>query len=166
MSVSRRMALLVALALTAACQSTQSRPMSDSASRQVDTEIRAAANAVIDGFNQGDVGPYLDQLSNVQSYAENQMVFPSGDSVRSAVNQFKSSGMSVKIEWTGQPKVVVLAPDLGVFTSTMRETVTDANGGTTVQAGAWTAVYRQIDGSWKIVAAHESYGPVPGDEGT
>ena len=156
MSPFRSVAVLATLALASACQTSGNEAMSDAARSQVEAEVRAAADAVISGFNRGDPAPYLDQLTDNQIYVENLMMYPSVDSVRGAVNQFMSSGMSVKMEWTGEPKVIGLGPDLGVFSSTMRESLTDASGANSIVDAAWTAVYQRLGGSWKIIAAHES----------
>ena len=162
MSLSRNFAVVASLALAVACQSSGNQSTSEAALDAVKAEIRAAADAAISGFNQGDATPYLDQLTDVQIYAENLMIYPSPDSLRSAINQFMASGMSVKMEWTGEPQVIALGADLGVFSSTLRETLTDSAGDASVIEGAWTGVYKRIDGSWKIVAAHESTGAVDG----
>lgn len=166
MSRYRTLAVLAAMALTAACQGNQgNQPMTDAVRSQVATEIRTAADSMIAGFNRHDASIYIDQLSDVQSYAENAMMYPSRDSLVSAVNGMIAATSAMSLAWTGEPTVVVVSPDAGVISGRFHETITNAAGVTQAMDGLWTGLYQRIGGSWKVVVAHESYAPVMGSEG-
>ena len=53
----------------------------------------------------------------------------------------------------GELNIQVLAPDIGIVTTTFDETFTDAEGTPTDMIGTFTAVWVRTDAGWKIVNA-------------
>lgn len=154
------LALLAIAALTASCGPAPPAPMTDAQRAQVATEIRAAADSIVVPFNRLDASHYLAQLSDVRTYVENETVYTGPDPVASAVKAFMSNVAAVQLAWTGEPTVLVLGPDQGVITGAFHQSMTDNTGSTQVVDGVWTAIYERVDGSWKIMVAHESFAPV------
>lgn len=163
----RSFAVVTAATLAVACQANQAnQPMTDAVRSQVATEIRAAVDTMIAGLNRLDIDSYLAQLSNVQTYVENTMVYPDADSIARTVRSLPTALRALKIELAPDPVIIVLTPDIGVYNVKYRQTMTDSSGATTTVDGVWTAVYQRQNGAWKIVAAHESYAPSMAPEGT
>jgi ketosteroid isomerase-like protein len=86
----------------------------------------------------------------------------SADSVRQGVARFwELAGQNMReARWTwGQVHVEPLGSDGGVLTATWSIPHIAPDGNPHVIEGAWTAVFRRVQGDWKIVHEHLS---VPG----
>ena len=153
-------ALMAVVALTAGCRGAAPSPMTDAERTELSAEIRAAADSIVIPFNRLDGSQYLAQLTDVRTYVENTTIYQGPDSVMSAVHTVLSNAATISLTWTGEPTVLVLGSDLGVVTGAFHESMTDKTGATQVLDGVWTAIYQRVDGSWKIVVAHESVAPV------
>jgi len=153
-------ALLTLAVLTASCAPSQPAPMTNAERTQVAAEIRAAADSIVVPFNRLDASYYLAQLSDVRTYVENTTVYEGPDPVVRAVKDVMSNAAAIELAWTGEPTVLVLGPNQGVITGAFHESVTDNTGATQVMDGVWTGVYERVEGSWKIMVAHESFAPV------
>jgi len=151
--------LMVVGALTVGCRPAPPAPMTDAERTEVAAEIRAAADSIVIPFNRLDGSHYLAQLMDVRTYVENTTIYQGPDSVVSAVHTVLSNAATISLTWTGEPTVLVLGPDLGVITGAFHEGMTDKTGATQVLDGVWTAIYQRVDGSWKIIVAHESVAP-------
>lgn len=163
----RGLVLVHVVALAAACQADQSQQaLTDSMRAQVSAQIRAAADSAIAGFNRRDPTVYLNQASTIRTYAENTTVYPDADSLARTVRALTSTVRSLDITLSGEPVIVVLTPDIGVYSSRFHQALTDSAGTTYTMNGVWSVVYQRMDGAWKIVAGHESYGPADTSEGT
>jgi hypothetical protein len=55
----------------------------------------------------------------------------------------------------------MLGSHAAVATTNVRFVATDTLGSTTASQGAWTFVFEEHDGTWKIVADHRTMAPVP-----
>lgn len=150
---------LAALALTAGCHPAPPVPMTDAQRTEVAAEIRAAADSIVIPLNRLDASHYVAQLADVRWYVENTTINQGPDSVVSTVKAVMASAASINLAWTGEPTLLVLGPDLGVITGAFHQSTTDKAGATQVIDGVWTAIYQRVDGSWKIIVAHETAVP-------
>lgn len=163
----RSLAVVAAATLAVACQANQAnQPMSDAVRSQVAGEIQAAADTMMAGLNRLDVEPYVGQLADIRVYAENTMMYPDADSLVRTIRTLPAAFRAFKVEATADPVIVVLTPDIGVYSVRYQQAMTDGSGATATVGGVWTAVYQRQNGAWKIVAAHESYAPSGAPEGT
>jgi hypothetical protein len=133
--------------------------MSDAQRQAMAQEVRAQADSFLAAFRQLNAQPYLDQLANNQSYAENGAFYPTRDSLLSVIRQFPAMYTAIEVAWDGEPRVTVLGTDAVVFSSGFRETLQPKTGAATKAHGIWTGVYQRVNGRWSIVQAHESYVP-------
>jgi ketosteroid isomerase-like protein len=86
----------------------------------------------------------------------------SPDSLRAGIAEFwKTAGMNMRDarwEW-GQVYVDRVGPDAAVLTGTWSIPHIAPNDSVHVIRGAWTAVFRRIEGRWMIIAEHLSTPP-------
>ena len=91
--------------------------------------------------------------------ASGGQVTASVDSLRAGITRFwTSAGHNMRDahwEW-GEVQVERLGPDAAVLTGTWRIPHIAPNDSVHVLEGAWTAVFRRINGDWKIVMEHLS----------
>ena len=95
---------------------------------------------------------------DVVSAASGQLVI-SADSVRAGIAHFwEAAGQNMRdARWTWeQVHVTRLGADAAVLTGTWSIPHIAPHGGPHVIRGAWTAVFRKLNGSWKIVHEHLS----------
>ncbi len=94
--------------------------------------------------------------------ASGGQVMDSPDSLRAGLSEFwRTAGQYMKDahwEW-GKVYVDRLGPDAAVLTATWSIPHIAPTGRPHVIRGAWTAVFRRIDGRWKIVIEHLSSPP-------
>ena len=87
----------------------------------------------------------------------------SPDSLRAGIADFwKNVGVNMRnarFEW-GEVHVDRLGPDAAVLTGTWSIPHIAPNDSVHVIRGAWTAVFRRIEGRWMIIAEHLSTPPV------
>lgn len=130
--------------------------MTDAQRAAVADTLRQETDAFIAAFNRMDPTVFVDQVANIESFAESGTLYPSRDSLTSQVRGFVAGIRGLDVGWE-QVHVTVLAADAGVVSGTFHENVVDKAGKTTKLHGAWTGVYQRRDGKWGIVQAHESY---------
>ncbi|MQA89498.1 MAG: DUF4440 domain-containing protein [Gemmatimonas sp.] len=86
----------------------------------------------------------------------------SADSVRAGIQRFwLEAGQNMQdAQWRwGEVQVDRLSRDAAVLTGTWSIPHTAPDGNPHVIEGAWTAVFRRLDGEWKIVHEHLSAPP-------
>lgn len=157
----RAAALLTALV---ACASSGGEDAGDTRAL-ADTLTTLIANAY--DFSRPDVVERMTALyadtGRVVSASQGRLI-ASADSIRQGIATFwQVDGRNMRNpKWTwGDVHVDRLGPDAAVLTATWTiPHLTPANQ-THVLGGAWTAVFRRIDGQWKIIHEHLSEPPPP-----
>ena len=149
---------LATAAALAACQP-GAAPMTDAQRQAVAQEVQAQVDSFVAAFHQMNAQPYLDQLANNESYAENAAFYPTRDSLLRAAAQFPKTFTTLTVTLDGTPRITVLAPDAAVFSTSFHEEAQPATGAPLKLHGTWTGVYQRINGKWQIVQAHESFVP-------
>ena len=95
--------------------------------------------------------------------ASGGQLISSPDSLRAGITDFwKNVGVNMRNprwEW-GEVHVERLGPDAAVLTGTWSIPHIAPNDSVHVLRGAWTAVFRRIEGRWMIIAEHLSTPPV------
>ena len=94
--------------------------------------------------------------------ASHGRLLASADSIRQGIARFwQVDGRNMRNpKWTwGDVYVARLGPDAAVLTGTWSIPHQTPAGQTHVLAGAWTAVFRRMNGRWKIVHEHLSEPP-------
>jgi ketosteroid isomerase-like protein len=150
--------LVLAAAGVAGCQPAP-EAMSDAERQAVAQEVRAQVDSLTATLEQLNAQRYLDQLAINESYAENGVVYPTRDSLLSAVGHFTSMFKSIELAWEGDPRITVLGPDAAVFSGAYREVAQPTTGTAMRLHGVWTVVYQRTNGRWGIVQGHESWIP-------
>ena len=158
-----RVALLPAI-LTAflACESTRGGDAGD-ASALADTLTSLIEDAY--DFTRPNVVERMTALyadtGRVVSASQGRLI-ASADSIRQGIATFwQVDGQNMRNpKWTwGDVHVDRLGPDAAVLTATWTLPHLTPNNQPHVLAGAWTAVFRRLDGQWKIVHEHLSEPP-------
>jgi ketosteroid isomerase-like protein len=144
-----------------ACRPAPSMPGSDSA--LADT-LKARIEEAYD-FTRPDVAERMMALypdTGRVTSASGGQVTASGDSLRAGIADFwRDAGQNMRDprwEW-GEVFVDRLAGDAAVLTATWSIPHIAPTGRSHVIRGAWTAVFRRIEGKWMIVAEHLSVPP-------
>jgi ketosteroid isomerase-like protein len=155
-----RVALRVALLTTlVACESTRRDDAVDPSRALADTLATLIADAY--DFSRPDVVARMTALyadtGRVVS-ASRGRVIASADSIRHGITTFWQVGRNMRNpKWTwGEVYVDRLGRDAAVLTGTWTIPHLTPSNQQHVLAGAWTAVFRRIDGRWKIVHEHLS----------
>lgn len=94
--------------------------------------------------------------------ASGGQIVPSGDSLRAGIRAFwENAGRNMRdARWMWhQVFVERLGPDAAVLTGTWSIPHIAPTGRPHVLEGAWTAVFRRVEGEWLIVAEHLSAPP-------
>ena len=158
-------ARMLTIAATLALASCNGGATPEPGSEAVAGEIRSAVDTFLAGLNRHDGGPWLEQLSQVRRFAENDTVFPDAQTVANSVSTFLASASDVSMTWKDGPTVIALGPDAGVVVGTMHYEVTWTDGSTLSTDAHGTLVYQRVDGEWRVVVGHESY-RIPGGNTT
>jgi ketosteroid isomerase-like protein len=158
MIISRRILVTAGSLAVAACAG-GGADMPDEAAL-ADTLTALIENAY--DFSSADVMTRMTALypdsGHVVSAAAGQLV-TSVDSVRAGIAHFwEAAGQNMRnARWTWeQVHVTPLGPDAAVLTGTWSIPHIAPHGGPHTIRGAWTAVFRRVDGRWKIVHEHLS----------
>ncbi|HUF25950.1 MAG TPA: DUF4440 domain-containing protein [Gemmatimonadaceae bacterium] len=169
----RPLALALALALTLAgsgCRPDVPAPLSTADTAAIGDTLRALIERTYD-FSRPDVVARLMSLypdtGPVISAASGQAL-TERDSLREQIASFwEYVGQNMqdpRWEWT-ETHVTVLAPDAAVLTGVYRIPHLNPSGQPHTVGGAWTMVFRRIDGRWTIVQEHLSDRPQERGEG-
>lgn len=157
-----RMAALLGLALQMACQSSPPRPVGTAAAL-ADT-LKARIAEAYDFTRPGAVArmsALYPDTGRVVS-ASGGHVITSPDSLRAGISAFwENVGRNMtnpKWVW-GEVYVDRLADDAAVLTGTWSIPHIAPTGHPHTIQGAWTAVFRRLDGRWMIVTEHLSVPP-------
>jgi ketosteroid isomerase-like protein len=159
----RMLGVAALIAALAACGSSGDR--SDRSADMADDALADTLTTLITDaydFSQPDVVQRMTALyadgPRVVSASQGRLV-AGADSIRQGIATFwQVDGRNMRNpKWTwGDIHVDRLGPDAGVLTATWTlPHLTPANQ-THVLGGAWTAVFRRINGQWKIVHEHLS----------
>ena len=160
--VRRHLAAALVLAGLIACSPTsRSEQASDSA-------LADTLTAIIEGAYAFDRPGALERMSAL--YAESDRVVSasggvitlSADSVRAGIANFwELAGQNMRdATWTwGEVHVDRLSADAAVLTATWSIPHIAPAGQPHVIEGAWTAVFRRLEGEWKIIHEHLSTPP-------
>jgi ketosteroid isomerase-like protein len=157
-----RPAVVVLLALGAACGAPSHQPLDASYRQAVADTLRSRLVNAYDLTKPGDAVARLMSL-----YADSGRVISASGGQVSTTHD--SLAMGIRTFWTyvgrnmQQPKwewgpmfVDVLAPDAAVVTTTYRVPHRTPRGDPHVIAGAWTAVFQRRGGKWVIIQEHLS----------
>jgi uncharacterized protein (TIGR02246 family) len=115
-----------------------------------ETALKAVPGAWMEAYNAGDA----DSVANL--YAEGAVLMPPGvpaiigraaikEFIAADIRQSKAAGLAFKVD---EPTGVGISGDLGWASGT--DSVKNASG-ETVDSGKYLAVYRRIDGKWKLI---------------
>jgi uncharacterized protein DUF4440 len=162
MTTSSRTLILLALGLSAGC-SPPSRVVAGPDKALADT-LKTVIEQAYD-FTRPDVLTRMGRLypdSGRVISASGGRVLDSPDSLRAGLAEFwRTAGQYMrdpKWEW-GTVYVDRLGPDAAVLTATWSIPHIAPTNRPHVLRGAWTAVFRRLDGKWKIVQEHLSSAP-------
>ena len=144
MNIKSHLLLMTGLIALAACAPKATDTAADEAA------IKADPVAWMNAYNAGDA----DGVANL--YAEDAVLMPPGVPAvtgRAAIKEFvasdstqaKAAGLTFKVD---EPTGIGVSGDLGWANGTY--SVTDG-AGSTVDNGKYLAVYRRIDGKWKLI---------------
>jgi uncharacterized protein (TIGR02246 family) len=144
MSIKGYVSLVTALIALTACTHKAPDTAADEAA------LKAVPGAWMDAYNAGDA----DSVANL--YAEDAVLMPPGvpaitgraaikEFIASDIPQSKAAGLAFKVD---EPTGVGISGDLGWASGT--DSVTNASG-ETIDSGKYLAVYRRIDGKWKLI---------------
>lgn len=165
--IARRLALLPALCLAAACAGTPPAQRLDDATRAAIADSIAGLLRATYTFDSGEVVPRFMRL-----YADSGRVISAAsggftsarDSIRGALSKFwEGAGQYMQNPaWTWGPMVIdVLSPDAAVVTAQYTIPHWTPDGNPHVIGGAWTSVWSRTSGRWAIVQEHLSDLPRP-----
>ncbi|NNG17468.1 MAG: SgcJ/EcaC family oxidoreductase [Gemmatimonadales bacterium] len=91
--------------------------------------------------------------------AGNAFLYPSFEQFAEDARDFYRTLQQIDLAVWDEMHVQVLGEDAAVLTATVRWSSTDTAGVRLDLKGAWTAVFVQRDGRWRICARHESFEP-------
>jgi ketosteroid isomerase-like protein len=152
----------VALTALAACGSAGTTD--DRATQALTDTLRTLIEQAYD-FSRADVVERMTALyadTGLVVSASHGRLIASADSIRQGIATFwQADGRNMRNpKWTWDDVYVTrLGPDAAVLTGTWTIPHQTPTNQTHVLAGAWTAVFRRIDGRWKIVHEHLSEPP-------
>lgn len=181
MSAVIRLAACVALSLTAAGCARAERRLTPERRQEIAARIEREVRDAYDLSRPGVEGRLLSLYADtgrLVSAAGGQML-TSRDSLFAGIRYFwENVGANMQNpRWIWDRMVVdVVAPDVAVMTATYHIPHLNPRGQPHVLGGAWTAVFVERDGQWKIVDEHlsdlpqlpvpaESLGNMPGMPG-
>jgi ketosteroid isomerase-like protein len=161
MPAATRIVVFATLALTAAGCARTARQVSPERRREIaariEREVRDAYDLSRPGVEQRLLSLYAD-TGRLVSAAGGQML-TSRDSLFAGIRYFwENVGVNMRNpRWVWDQMVVdVVAPDVAVMTATYHIPHLNPRGQPHVLGGAWTAVFVERDGQWKIVDEHLS----------
>ena len=154
----------VILALLAACTGTGPAPDTARNDTALADTLKARIAEAYD-FSRPGVPERMSALypdSGLVPSASGGQIIPSADSLRAGIAAFwQNAGQNMRdAKWVwGDVYVQRLGPDAAVLTGTWSIPHIAPNDQPHVIKGAWTAVFRRLDGKWMIVAEHLSTPP-------
>lgn len=119
--------------------------------------LRSVLEDVNDAFFALEPGPYLDYFPDdfhLYGRADYLTRTEYGKGIRQVMARDRDWSGDV-----GDVQVEVLGRDAGVASYTYRTTVVDTAGDEEEVTGAVTVVFERREGEWRVVRAHESFGP-------
>ncbi len=127
---------------------------------QIADEVLVRFDEFAAALESGDLEAFLGQFAD-----RDRLVFAAdgafNDTLPAAVRATFASVESMECDWSNR-RVTVLAADAAAITATFECEGRTVDGVDFEQAGAWTSVYQNRDGVWRIVQAHESHRPAEG----
>lgn len=135
----------------------QGQSVTESARRDVATQVRAAADQVIAAIASKDIDQFMALFTDASDlvYVDNGKIYPSREALATAAGGFFKRIGSAGGHWD-PAHVVVLSPTAASFTGIFRPQMVDTAGTPLWTDGKiWTFVYERRGGAWKIVHAHE-----------
>lgn len=128
---------------------------------QISQEIMQKMATVIEGIRTGDQEKIFGdfQRSDSVSFMLNGLQLEGFDQIMEAFSQGAETRTTVQFEVVSE-QVVVLDQHAAMHLAGFNNQLQLANDSIVTESGYWTAVFKKIDGAWKVVHVHESYNAV------
>jgi ketosteroid isomerase-like protein len=157
----KALVILLGLLVVAPTARAASR-MTEAERGRVKAEIEAAVNALLSSARAADLEGCFANASGSADYRgiDNGILYRSArawkDAFQDGFGRLRSQDIRVDTL-----DVLVLTPDLATSTGHGTFTSTSKTGDTTPRRPfAWTFLWRREDGRWKMIQAHQSFGPI------
>lgn len=145
--------------LLAACETATEPSLTDSQRTEIINSVEQSFSVFSDQFVQ------LDIEGIMQSFAAGDEIVWANDGIvlkgRSAIEQWMQEALQPIQVWNtmqyGEAQIYILAKNAVVHSVDFNESFTLSTGDTVSVRGAWTNVFEQINGEWKIVHSAASH---------
>ncbi|WP_224491290.1 YybH family protein [Robertkochia flava] len=127
---------------------------------QIRQEIMKHMEGVVEGIETNDPEKLFRDFwrSDSATFFLNGVQMKGFDQIMNGFSQGMETRKNTNLELTAEEIVVLdrhAAMHLAEFTNAMQL----ANDTTVTVAGYWSAVFKKLDGQWKVVHVHESFNP-------
>lgn len=128
----------------------------------VKSEIKALMAVVIEGLETNDPDKLFRDFwrSDSASFYLNGMAMQGYDEIIGGFSQGMESRQNTKITLTSE-EIMVLSPEVAMHLAEFTNDMIMENDSIVALKGYWSAVFKKIDGQWKVVHVHESFNPAP-----
>lgn len=128
---------------------------------QIKKEIRAHMEVVMDGLLTNDPEKLFRDFwrSDSVSFYLNGMEMKGYDQIIDGFSQGMTTRKNTAIELTDE-SVMVLGRNAAMHLTGFTNEMIMTNDSVVKVAGYWSAVFKRINGEWKVVHVHESFNPV------
>lgn len=145
--------------LLAACKTTTEQSLTDSQRTEIINSVEQSFSEFSDQFVQ------LDIEGIMQSFAAGDEIVWANDGAvlkgRNAIEKWMQGALQPIQVWNtmeyGEAQIYILAKNAVVHSVDFNESFTLSTGDTVSVRGAWTNVFKQINGEWKIVHSAASH---------
>lgn len=136
--------------------------MTPEETEMIKNEISTLMEVVVEGLETNDPDKLFRDFwrSDSASFYLNGMAMQGYDEIIGGFSQGMESRKNTKMTLSSEEIVVLdknAAMHLAEFTNSMILT----NDSTMTVKGYWSAVFKKINGQWKVVHVHESFNPAP-----
>lgn len=143
-----------AAAISVVCGCASAAPVLDAATEEA---VRSAVEQRVSGYAQamrdGDVEYMLGFYANEENFvfADNGVLAVGYEAHAERLRATVESGRTVASLEISNPQIFVLSPNAASITFEFAWTMSDPEGNLDKAKGAWTYVFKEIEGTWQVV---------------
>lgn len=128
----------------------------------IKSEIKGHMEVVIEGLETNDPDKLFRDFwqSDGATFYLNGMAMTGYDKILDGFRQGMKSRQNTKITLNSE-EIMVLGPGVAMHLAEFTNDMILENDSTVALKGYWSAVFRKIDGQWKVIHVHESFNPTP-----
>ncbi len=148
----------LAVLLSAGCRRPEA-PLSPEVAAQVETQVRAFAQAVARDVTRDGPAAWERYFQDGPAFFmadEGQLVFPNRSAATAAIAQLVTAIRHIELAWGPDVRVDSLTASLASLAASYHEVRVDAAGQTVDERGFFTAVCEKRAGDWQFRNAHWS----------